>query len=74
MFTIFFLFLWVIIAFLDPDPDSESGYTGTDLTDSGSNPVPQHCVSDPDMKFFWIKNRSELVYLELSLSPDAKLF
>jgi hypothetical protein len=33
----FFLFLWVIFALLDPDPES------TDLIESGSNP-------DPDLK------------------------
>ncbi len=32
----FFLFLWVIFDLLDPDPDSESGYGSTDLTESGS--------------------------------------
>ncbi len=38
----FFLFLWVIFALLDPDPDSEfkSGYGFTDLVESGSNPDP----------------------------------
>ncbi len=33
----FFLFLWVIFALMDPDPES------TDLIESGSNP-------DPDLK------------------------
>jgi hypothetical protein len=37
-FLNFFLFLWVIFALLDTDPDSESGYVSTDLIDSGSNP------------------------------------
>ncbi len=37
-----FLFLWVIFALLEPDPDSESvsGYWSTDLIESGSNPDP----------------------------------
>ncbi len=34
----FFIFLWVIFALLDPDPDSESG--STDLTKSGSATLP----------------------------------
>jgi hypothetical protein len=33
------LFLWVIFALLDPDPDSE--YGSTDPIESGSNPDPQ---------------------------------
>ncbi len=35
-FLNFFLFLWVIFALLDPDPDSGP----TDLIESGSNPAP----------------------------------
>jgi hypothetical protein len=42
-FLNFCLFLWVIFALLDPDPDSESG--STDLIESGSNPD-----RDPDLK------------------------
>ncbi len=41
---IFFLFLWVIDALLDPDTDSEIEYGSTDLIESGSNP-------DPDSKY-----------------------
>ncbi len=46
-FLNFFLFLWVISALLDPDPDSESGFGSTDLIESGSNPDPnpKHCSS-----------------------------
>jgi hypothetical protein len=44
---LFFLFLWVIFALLDPDPDSESRsrYRRSDLIESGSNPDPdpKHC-------------------------------
>ncbi len=36
IFLIFFLFLWVNFALLDPDPDSESGSTDLD-------PDPEHC-------------------------------
>jgi hypothetical protein len=36
MTFLIFLFLWVIFALLDPDPDSESGYGFTDPTESGS--------------------------------------
>jgi hypothetical protein len=39
-FINFFRFLWVIFAFLEPDPDSESGSRSTDLIESGSNPDP----------------------------------
>jgi hypothetical protein len=35
-----FLLLWVILALLEPDPDSESGPGSTDPTESGSNPDP----------------------------------
>jgi hypothetical protein len=35
-FLNFFLFLWVIFALRGPDPDPESGYGFTDLTESGS--------------------------------------
>jgi hypothetical protein len=35
----FFLFLWVICAHLDPNPDSE--YGANDLFESGSNPDPK---------------------------------
>jgi hypothetical protein len=38
-FQIFFLFLWVIFALLDPD--AESGYGSTDLIQSGSESVTQ---------------------------------
>jgi hypothetical protein len=38
-FLNFILFLWVILALLDPD--SESG--SSDLIESGSNPDPKHC-------------------------------
>jgi hypothetical protein len=31
----FFLLMWVNFDLLDPDPDSESGYGSTDLTESG---------------------------------------
>jgi hypothetical protein len=37
-FLNFFLFLWVIFAILDPDPDH------WDPIESGSNPDPQHCL------------------------------
>jgi hypothetical protein len=44
-FINFFLYLWVIFALLDPDPDCESGsgYASKDPIESGSNPDPQHC-------------------------------
>jgi hypothetical protein len=35
-FLNFFLLLWVILALLDPDPDSEYGSGSTDLIESGS--------------------------------------
>ncbi len=35
-FKIFFLYLCVIFALLDPDPDSESGYGTTAVIESGS--------------------------------------
>jgi hypothetical protein len=38
-----FLLLWVILALLDSDPDSEYGSGSTDLIESGSN-------SDPDLQ------------------------
>ncbi len=40
----FFVFLWVIFAFLDPDPDSRSW--SNVLIESGSNPDPdrKHCL------------------------------
>jgi len=41
-FLIFFLFLWVIFALLDPDSQSGSGYGSTDLIESVSNPDPKH--------------------------------
>jgi hypothetical protein len=37
-FLNFFSILWVIVAFLDTGPDSESGFP--DLIESGSNPDP----------------------------------
>ncbi len=42
-FLIFFYFLGVIFALLDPDPDSEYGSGSTDLIESGTNTDP-----DPD--------------------------
>jgi hypothetical protein len=39
-FLDFFLFLWVIFALLDPDPDSESG--STDLIESVPDLDPKH--------------------------------
>jgi hypothetical protein len=42
-----FIFLWVIVALLDQDPDSESASGSTDLNEFGSNP-------DPDPKH-WLK-------------------
>ncbi len=47
-----FLFLWVIFALLDPDPDFESGYGSTDLM----NP-------DQDEMVFW-PIHSLLVWIE----------
>jgi hypothetical protein len=41
-FLNFFLFLWIIFALLDSDPDCESGSGSRDPTESGSNPDPQH--------------------------------
>jgi hypothetical protein len=35
-FLNFFLLLWVILALLDPDPDSKYGAGSTDLIQSGS--------------------------------------
>ncbi len=42
----FFLFLWIIFAPLDPDPESESG--SNDLIESGSN--QKHCCQDQNPK------------------------
>ncbi len=46
---IFFMFLWVIFALLDPDPDCEFGswYGSRDTIESGSNPDtdPQHWLT-----------------------------
>jgi hypothetical protein len=42
-FHYFFLFFWVIFAFLDLDPDSESGYGSTDLIESGSETLVKSC-------------------------------
>jgi hypothetical protein len=36
-FLNFFLLLWVILALLDPDPDSKYGSGSTGLIESGSN-------------------------------------
>ncbi len=41
LFFNFVLFLWVIFALLDPDPDSEYGSGSTDLIEFGSNPDPK---------------------------------
>ncbi len=41
-FLSFYLFLWVIFALLDPDPDFEAGFGSTGLIDSGSNTDPKH--------------------------------
>ncbi len=41
-FLNFYLFVWVIFALLDLDPDSKSGYGSTDLIEKGSNPDPKH--------------------------------
>jgi hypothetical protein len=46
----FFLLLWVIFAFLDPDPDSESEYGSTDLIESGSEPDPKHWFIEENFK------------------------
>jgi hypothetical protein len=45
-FLIFYLLLWVIVALLDPDPDSEYGSVFTDLIESGSSSDP-----DPQIRF-----------------------
>jgi hypothetical protein len=44
----FVLFLWVIFALLDPDPDCESGSRSRDLIESRSNPDFQ----------YWLKHNS----------------
>jgi hypothetical protein len=53
-FLIFYIF-----AFLDPDPDSESGYGSTDLIESVIDPDPKH----------WIKGN--LCKSELPPSPHG---
>jgi hypothetical protein len=40
----FYLFLWLIFALLNLDPDSEIGSVSTDLIESKSNPDPQQCT------------------------------
>jgi hypothetical protein len=50
--------LWVIIALLDPDPNSESGSGSTDPIESGSNPDldPQPCLFDQKIFDFFSFN------------------
>jgi hypothetical protein len=41
-FLLFFSFVWVIFAFFDPDPDSQSG--PRDLMESGSETLHINCT------------------------------
>ncbi len=52
-FLNFIIFLWVIFALLDPDPDSEYGSGSSDLIESGSNP-------DPDPNPFFVSEERDL--------------
>jgi hypothetical protein len=65
-FLKFFLLLWVIFAFLDPDPDSEYGSGSTDPIESGSKWDP-----DPIGIRIWIRNP---VLNNMQMSSIMKLF
>ncbi len=56
----FFLFLWVIFAVLDPDPESGSGYGSTHLIESGSNmdPDPESETLSKKIMKMWEKQTS----------------
>ncbi len=43
-FLHFFLFLQIIFALLDLDPEFETGAGSTDLVEFGSDPDPKHCI------------------------------
>jgi hypothetical protein len=48
IYKLFSLFLWVVFALLDPDPDCESGFTSRGPTESGSTTVKKtkrHLIS-----------------------------
>jgi hypothetical protein len=73
-FLNFFLFLWVIFAFLDPNPDSkiriqsESGYGSTDLTESGSETLVQNRFQYLHKKGYIKTPNDRLTHLNVSSS------
>ncbi len=64
--------MWVILALLDPDPDSEYGSGSTDPIEYGSNtdpvpdPDPQPCVNTRNSLIFSIFS-SRIVPIQMSV-------